>query len=235
MLADEYSTAVEELLRESAKTEAILDYREILEEESVDPSPRPTISVVMRTQGKRPEGLSEALLCLFAQSCQDFEVVLIGHKLQKKQKEVVQEIIENQPASLREKIRFFELDVGGRTTPLNFGFAHSRGEYAAIFDDDDIVFEDWIQTFVDAASEARGKLIHAQSLKQYWSSNPTIWNVEALRGERAPTNEYCKPFNILNQLYENNCPPISPAFPLYAFRDKGIRFDESLDCVEDWD
>ena len=38
-------------------------------------------SVVMRTQGRRPEALREALLSLYAQTYRNFEVLLIGHKL----------------------------------------------------------------------------------------------------------------------------------------------------------
>ena len=34
----------------------------------------PFLSVVMRTQGKRICALKEALLCLYAQTCRDFEV-----------------------------------------------------------------------------------------------------------------------------------------------------------------
>ena len=41
----------------------------------------PFLSVVMRTQGKRIEMLREAVLCLWAQTCQDFEVLIMGHNL----------------------------------------------------------------------------------------------------------------------------------------------------------
>ena len=53
----------------------------------------PFLSVVIRTQGKREDGLRESLLCMSAQSNQNFEILLIGHKLGSTQKKLVEEIL----------------------------------------------------------------------------------------------------------------------------------------------
>lgn len=47
------------------------------------------LSVILRTQGNRPTGLREAMLCLRAQSNQDFEIILIGHKAGKRGKVIL--------------------------------------------------------------------------------------------------------------------------------------------------
>ena len=39
----------------------------------------PFVSIVLRTQGRRPETLTDVLCCLAAQTCLDFEVVLVVH------------------------------------------------------------------------------------------------------------------------------------------------------------
>ena len=122
---------------------------------------RPFLSVIIRTQGRRPEELREALTCLNAQSDPDFEVLLIGHKLDAEGDKLVSAILGEQAQPFRDKIRFLRLDSGTRATPLNFGFAHARGSYVSFFDDDDLVFENWVEKFHEAAEEHSGAILHA--------------------------------------------------------------------------
>lgn len=193
------------------------------------------LSVVMRTQGKRPEMLREALLCLMGQGNQDFEVVLIGHKLDEAHLEAVKDIIDEQPDMLKDRIRFFELNYGNRTAPLNFGFAHARGEYIAVLDDDDIVTDNWVDEFFKTAGKNPGALLHARAFLQEWETIGTDAGVEALRAVAAPIDIYCRDFDIFSQLRGNKCPVSVIGFPSYIFRKLGIIFDESLTTTEDWD
>lgn len=192
-------------------------------------------SVVMRTQGRRPEALREALLCLFAQSEQDFEVLLIGHKLKEKEKALVEQILEEQEPEFRKKIRYLPLDYGTRTTPLNYGFAHAHGEYIMILDDDDLVFENWIHNFKEAAEEHPGTLLHSYVFAQQWDVIETEQADAALRACKAPETKYCVDFDFINELTENVCPLMSLAFPAKVFRSWGLIFDETLTTTEDWD
>ena len=192
-------------------------------------------SVVMRTQGRRPEALREALLCLFAQSEQDFEVLLIGHKLKEKEKALVEQILEEQEPEFRKKIRYLPLDYGTRTTPLNYGFAHAHGEYIMILDDDDLVFENWIHNFKEAAEEHPGTLLHSYVFAQQWDVIETEQADAALRACKAPETKYCVDFDFINELTENVCPPVGLAFPANAFHSWGLIFDETLTTTEDWD
>jgi glycosyltransferase involved in cell wall biosynthesis len=214
----------------------ISDYEKIVNEEAAcESAARPFLSVIMRTQGKRPEMLREALLCLAAQKDQDFETVLIGHKMNDEQTAAVKEIVEEQPCFLREKIRFFPLDHGTRTTPLNFGSAHARGEYAAVFDDDDLVTDNWVSVFHEAAKESPGMLIHAGVCSQQWMTLSAVSDKGGLKAAGDAVPEYTEPFEMLKQLRDNRCPVIGMAFPLYLFRKFGIIYDESLVVREDWD
>ena len=92
----------------------------------------PFLSVIIRTQGKREQGLREALLCLQAQECQDFEILLIAHKADEEHGKLIEEILEDQEEEFRKKIRFFRLNEGTRTTPLNYGFP-MRGASMQLF------------------------------------------------------------------------------------------------------
>lgn len=212
------------------------DYEPIVREEEVYRNDnRPFLSVITRTQGKRPEMLRETLLCLAGQSDQDFEVIVIGHKLDNDQTETVEGILNEQPDFLRKKIRFFKLDHGTRTTPLNFGFAHAHGEYIAILDDDDIVFDHWISSFHKAAVKRPGAVLHAGVLSQDWMTVGTDSGMIGLRATDAHDDKYVKEFDFFRQMRCNNCPIIGIAFPAYLLQKLGMIFDESLTTTEDWD
>ena len=66
---------------------------------------RPFGSVLVRTQGKRDEGLRETLLCLAAQSLQDFEVLILAHKVTEAGSCVIEKAISDQEEWFRSRIR----------------------------------------------------------------------------------------------------------------------------------
>ena len=103
------------------------------------------LSIIMRTQGKRKLELEEALLSVYGQCDQDYELLLMGHNLDDEGKENVDKIIDETPKDLRDKIRYIDVIGGTRTTPLIRGFEEARGQYVAILDDDDIVFDNWVE------------------------------------------------------------------------------------------
>lgn len=192
-------------------------------------------SVVMRTQGRRPEALREALLSLYAQTYRNFEVLLIGHKLNGQQLKLVEDILSEQDGEFRSHIRFLPLDTGTRTTPLNYGFAHALGEYIMILDDDDIVMEEWMAEYYAVAQRKPGRLLHLSAFSQDWCVIDTPYGDQALRAKTAPKPLHVYKYNALEQLYSNNCPTLGLGFPAYAFQEWGIRFDETLTTTEDWD
>lgn len=195
---------------------------------------RPFLSIITRTQGKRIEALSEVLLCLTAQTNTDFEVLVIGHKLDIERQIAVERVIEELPDWIREKVRLIKVDHGTRTTPLNIGFEKASGEYISILDDDDIVFDNWVEEFYNLAQKYPGTILHSYALLQDWEV-VDIDGAKALRACGQPNDVYCRDFNLLNQLNGNFCPPVSFACPSYAFKKLGIRFNEELTTTEDWD
>jgi len=190
------------------------------------------LSVITRTQGKRITELRELLLCLSAQTDDDFEVLIVGHKVSKKNQLDVKLLIKEFPSSFANRIRFLTVDVGNRSTPLNFGFEHAKGSYASIVDDDDIVMDDWVEKFHQAAEEDSGAILHAYTMEQDWERDK---NGEVLRSMSAPKPIYCVPFNYVRQIHMNLCPTLGLAYPLWIFRQTNIRFNETLDTTEDWE
>ena len=197
---------------------------------------KPFLSVILRSQGNRPLGLRESLLCLRAQTNQDFEILLICHKANEEGKTCIKEIMDDQPSVMKDKIRFFELNEGTRTTPINFGFANARGQYVSIYDDDDILFDNWVEEFYKSSVENYGKILHAYVLAQKWKViKAKRLDEEGYMALDAPTLQFCERFDYLSQLVLNKCPLMSLAFPVYLFQKMGIVFNEELNVTEDWE
>ncbi len=195
---------------------------------------KPFLSIVIRTQGKRPEMLTEVLLGLTGQSNTDFELLLMGHNLSHAQHASVSEIIHDMPDWMQDRTRLIPVNGGTRTTPLNAGFTAARGSYIAVLDDDDLVFDNWVECFYEAAQTENGKILHAYSVFQDWETVGFQFP-DTPRAIGSIQNIFCKDFVFPSQLNANSCPLCSLAFPANLFHELGIRFDESLTTTEDWD
>lgn len=203
--------------------------------ENQTPVPRPFLSIVTRTQGKRVDTLREVLLCLSAQSCDDFELLLIGHRLDDARGVLVQQVIEECPAALRSRIRFIGINHGTRTTPLNVGFQEARGHYISILDDDDVPFAHWVEEFKKLAEKHPGRMLRTVAVRQEYDEVQTYTGRKSVRAVSGMHRDYPPRFDLLRQLCMNLTPNTALAFPRSAFHDFGIRFDETLTTTEDWD
>ena len=192
------------------------------------------LSIVMRTQGRRPAMLEEVLLCLTAQSNTNFEVLLMGHNLSPEQHAQVAQIIAELPEWMQKKTHLHPVTGGTRTTPLNAGFEKAQGRYIAVLDDDDLVMDNWVEEFYQLSREHDGKILHTYAVMQEWETLDGEYH-EAPRASGSPDPIYCKNFKLMDELSLNCCPLCTLAFPAYAFKKLNIRFDESLTTTEDWD
>lgn len=209
-------------------------YAPIVRAEAAHGGERPFLSVITRTMGRRPALLREMLLSLAAQTDTDFELLLIAHRAGEEERSEIGRCLREMPESFRRRTRLLTLDSGNRTAPLNLGFAHARGEYAAVLDDDDLVFDDWVERFHDAASHASGRILHAYIVTQKWELLPGK-NGPLPRSTAGPGAECCGEFRFARQLSVNLCPLLGLAFPTVYFQTWGMLFDESLTTTEDWD
>jgi len=187
------------------------------------------LSVITRTQGKRPQELFEALLSLTEQTYKNFEVIVVCHNIDTASLESVQKILSDTRLSSLSS-RIICVDGGTRATPLNHGFAHARGEYIACLDDDDTVLNNWVSSFHEAATAQPGTMLHTQIIVQKWDRDK-----DGAFSYGEDSRIYCKPYNEILQFADNCCPLHSIAFPGYIFRQCGVIFDEKLSTIEDWD
>lgn len=194
-------------------------------------SPNVFLSVVVRTQGNRPQSLQQNFDSLKEQINQNFEVVLVCHKASIENKKVLDDLINSQDPEFRKKIQVYYLEDGNRTAPLNYGFSVAKGQYIAVLDDDDIALNNWVDEFYHAAKEHKGNILHAFVEEQLWhyDENKNIVKV------KADKQEYCEKFSIHSQLELNRCPINGLAFPSYVFKSLYVSFDENMSTNEDWD
>ncbi len=193
------------------------------------------ITVAIRTQGKRIQELEEGLLCLCAQTFLDFDVCIVGHNIHGKDEEVVLELIGMQPKWLRDKIEYSRIEGGSRSRPLNLAFSRSRSDYITILDDDDLVFDNWLQTFYECALSNWGRIIYSYVFTQDWRVVTSGDGSRLPESTKAPKATYCEGYDFAMQLDTNHCPIMGLAYPRYAYSEFGVRFDESLTTTEDWD
>ncbi|MET0820411.1 MAG: glycosyltransferase [Aeromicrobium sp.] len=192
------------------------------------------LSVIIRNQGRRPQELREALLCLAGQTHQDFEVIIVAHRTTYAEQIGIETVIEEQPPSLRGRIRLLLLDHGPRSAPLNVGLQAATGSYVAIFDDDDTVLANWVEEFAGAAQGHAGKVLRGVTLRQKVTVT-SVRDVAGVRAIGAPTKHFTQKFSLAEHVFQNQSPPIGWIFPRSLHLDFGMTFDESMTTVEDWD
>ena len=75
-------------------------------------------TVVTRTQGSRIDTLRETLLCLSAQTSQNFEVCIVGHNLEVDAQLAVERVIADLHDGMRQRVRLVRVEGGTRAEPL---------------------------------------------------------------------------------------------------------------------
>jgi 2-polyprenyl-3-methyl-5-hydroxy-6-metoxy-1,4-benzoquinol methylase len=204
----------------------------------VDPSARgkrPFLSIIMRTTGRETYALKDVLNCLSGQSDQDFEVLLVGHKLDVPRQIEVEKVLEALPPYLAEKIQFLRVEDGNRTRPLNFGYARANGHYIVTLDDDDLIFGHYVETFRSIATQTPGRLLRARCASQTARKSQVEGGVDAAISTGPIVPQYPAFFNFVDHLHDNFTPCMSVAYPREAFHTFGLRFDETLATAEDYD
>ncbi|WP_250526175.1 methyltransferase domain-containing protein [Caballeronia sp. GAWG2-1] len=197
---------------------------------------RPFLSIVMRTQGRRLATFRDLLLALTAQTCQDFELIVIPHKVEFETQKLIERIVEDMPTNIRSRARVVPCDRGGRTTPLNFGFELARGHYISILDDDEMIFAHWVETFKKLAEKSPGRMLRVVAAEQDIAETPeTAAGGSGYAVVAAIRHPFPKHYDLYAHFLQNYSPPVALAFPGAAYHELGLRFDETLNTAEDWD
>ena len=213
--------------------ESLLDWVPL--EEAPDASPQrnvaPFLSVVMRTQGARPEALREALLCLAGQSDGRFEVLLVVHD---RDPAFATRIHNDQPEWLKSRTRVIVASGGTRSHPLNVGIRNAAGSNVAFLDDDDLVLAHWVESFLATARFHPHTLLRALAGVQQVTSETWPSGLFGHVSASQISTPYPVVFDLIGHLRVNMTPFMSLAFPRAFFATFGGA-DEKLEVCEDWD
>jgi hypothetical protein len=193
--------------------------------------PAPLVSVVVRTQMKRPQALSEVLLCLAGQTSKLFELLLIVHDADVSEAE---RVVAEQVGWLRAKVRVLPAFGGTRSTPLNVGIKQARGSLVTFLDDDDLVFAHWIQVFLEGQRRHPRSMLRAQAGLQVMTPSPYEHEFSGRTPGSAVTMPYPSKWDIADHLRVNMTPFMVLGFPRQLLNLLGGA-DESLEVCEDWD
>lgn len=202
--------------------------------ETREPRDRPFLTVLTRTQGNRIDTLQETLLCLAAQSDPDFEVLVLAHNVTPEQALQIDYLCSTLPAGIADRFTVVPVTGPGRCRPLNAGVELARGRYLAILDDDDLVTGSWVAEYHRLAEESPGRVLRTRVgvqdiMRTPWGDRPGYAPAGAVRTPYPPT------FDLFHHITENTSPNCGLAFPTSCFHDLGIRFNEALPVLEDWD
>ncbi|MGH3878334.1 MAG: methyltransferase domain-containing protein [Actinophytocola sp.] len=191
----------------------------------------PFVSIVLRTQGRRPETLTDVLCCLAAQTCLDFEVVLVVHDSTRAT--AVRELVDEFEGNIAQRVRVVSCDGGTRGRPANVGLREAAGEYLAFLDDDDLVTADWVENIRTNARTHRGMVVRwwaAEQKRKHGKADELASHLAV--GPLTPT--YATSFDLVRHIRQNETPFHCFAFPR-SLVDLGFQFDEALTVCEDWE
>jgi len=196
----------------------------------------PFLSVLVRTRGTRPSTLGEALLSLAAQSCDDFEVVLVVHDPAPGAVEQVENAVTEFHPEFARRVRVVVVRGGSRSRPLNEGARMARGRYLTVLDDDDLALGHWVETFKTLATRAPGRVLRTGAVQQVIVERTGAWaGSDGYDVLSKPAREYPLDFDFVDHLADNRTPSCGYAVPRSLVSDLGHGWDESLSVLEDWE
>lgn len=180
----------------------------------------PFLSVIMRTQGTRPDQMAEALNSLVRQTSRDFELLVVGHDAGELRMQAVRDQLKRLPTWLQARTTVLEASGATSARPLNVGLSAASGRYVAALDDDDWALPGWVEEFAHLERLHSGMVLHTRVVR--------------IRGDRE-AEIYPASFDLIDHLVANRSPFCGLAFPRAWLSALGMSFDESLQVVEDWD
>jgi 2-polyprenyl-3-methyl-5-hydroxy-6-metoxy-1,4-benzoquinol methylase len=194
---------------------------------------RSFLAVLMRTQGVRPSNLRDALTCLAAQTSDDFNVILTVHSEHPELVlDPVRELVNEFDPTFALRVDVVHVAGGRRARPLNVALDRVHAEYVAFLDDDDLVTANWVECFSDAAAD--GSIVRSVSAVRRVSVPPET-HCAPYVVESPLEFRYSSDFDRVHHLWGNETPICSFAVPFDLIDTFGLRFDERLPVLEDWD
>jgi 2-polyprenyl-3-methyl-5-hydroxy-6-metoxy-1,4-benzoquinol methylase len=202
--------------------------------EEPEPEPGPFLSIVMRTQGAKPDSMIEALCCLGGQTVTDWELIIAVHGDADRLAEV-RALVDDFDGELRSRIRLTSVTGGGRARPANRGLELATGSYVAFLDDDDFVTADWVETFQATATKHAGSIVRSFGVDRDVEPAGTDHDRAPYQTKSGLRPTFTTEFDLVQHLYENRTPLHCFAVPRTVVTELNVRWNDELLTCEDWD
>lgn len=174
--------------------------------------------------------LSDSIGSLIAQTLEDWECVIVNDGSPDDTRTVALSLAANDP-----RVRYVEQENRGLAGARNTGLTYAHGHYIQFLDADDLIEPEKLRLQVEALSEANGLGLCYSDYRHCPEDNV---NQTAKRDNFPPPRfTMDRPLHDIAARWETqfSIPVHSYLFDARFFREKGIRFDETLPNHEDWD
>lgn len=194
----------------------------------------PLLSLLLVTAAGREALLADALLALDAQTCQDFEVVVLVLDALGAEVRATQRLVSEFGESLAGRTQVAGVRGASRPRALSLGVARARGRYVTVLDDEVLPFAHLVETYASLSAGSAGRVLRVLPAEQ--AARPVAWpdgheGFVAVEGARTP---WPASFDLLAELCDELSPPESYALPRSCFADLGIVHEESLGASAEW-
>lgn len=184
------------------------------------------ISIIVRTQGRRPRLLARALASLEAQTWPNLEIVVVEDG-----GDTLAEAVAARNASNGPKFVHSAIASSGRCAAGNAGLARATGTLIGFLDEDDELYPDHLEQLAAALETDPNTPIayaraHEISCRKLFQDNVEDERLVRIVGDT--------PFSRA-RLWQRNSFPIQAALFRRDLHILHGGFDESLDALEDWD
>lgn len=183
-------------------------------------------NIIVRYHTDRIDQLADALYSVAGQSYQHIKVILVGHTADKALYDKINKLVERFNALLT--IEHTTADPRKkRGHPLNVGLERSDGTYVSFLDYDDRYYPHFGELLIKALQRDTSNFSLAQPIKVNQISVNNHYKTISKEKTAQQT------FNPVLLTTDNYLPINSFVFDRTVFPE--IRFDESIDVLEDWD
>ena len=190
------------------------------------------LSILTRVGQEDLDFLPELNLSLCAQSDQNFEWILVLRPSVNSEK--IKEKINHYWAK-KNQVVMVESESDSRGGSLNIGLEVCRGKFFTVLDSDDLVFDHFVSVFNKAGNYKKNntKILRAQVGKQIIKTQKK--SPKQIMSMSSISFDWPEKFDLSNHLITNQSPCNSLAFPIQQIRKRNIKWDPTLESVEDWD
>ena len=185
---------------------------------------RALVSIIIRTC-QRPYILKRALESIVIQSYPEIQVVIVEDGNNESEKFIKENF---------SMLNICYVATGkkvGRAKAGNIGLELSEGVFLNFLDDDDMLFENHVQTLVETLKKVKNRAAYSIAEERRLKISNTTPNDYKIKGKSI---RFKQPYNRM-LLYTFNYIPIQSIMFHRSLYEQLGGFDEHLDALEDWD